>query len=245
MMLVFGFWQAIKPAYRQFLSKGERTQAVNVSVSERIEWLAQVMSEVDVEMMIDGWRSGLQRLSYIEYFGHTMIVVPSQIPHTNGLLWKEALTYPLMPRIFFPNKPAIEDSTRTNAYSGMQVATAEEGTSISIGYVGESYIDFGRWGMFVPIFLLGLLVGWCYEYVRRKAPHPLLGSALASCLILSKVIHLEYSNLSLVGGLLSAFLGTVALLHLFGNHAWSWLTGGGERKENAESLNAKTLKNTE
>ena len=91
--------------------------------------------------------------------------------------------HPLMPRLFFPNKPAINDSDRTSAYSGVWVANVDQGTSISIGYMGESYIDFGRWGMFIPVFLWGWLVGGCFDYLRRKAPHPLLGIALASCLL--------------------------------------------------------------
>ena len=224
-LLVFaGFWQAIKVPYRDFLSQGERAQVVNVSVSERIAWLREAVFEVDREAMATGGSEGLKRLGYVEYFGHALHAVPALIPHTDGLLWKEALLHPLMPRLLFPDKLAINDSDRTNAYTGMHVADEEQGTSISIGYVGESYIDFGRWGMFAVIYLWGWLAGWCYQFLRRHAPHPLLGSALGSCLLLSTVMLLETSNIKMTGSLLAGFLVTAVLMRFFGEGVWKWLT---------------------
>ena len=85
----------------------------------------------------------LDRLSYVDFFAVVLETVPSQLPHENGALWLDAITRPFMPRLFFPSKTVIDDSERTNYYTGLGVAGAEEGTSISLGYVAESYIDFG------------------------------------------------------------------------------------------------------
>ena len=229
MIFFLGFWQVIKNPYRSFLSRGERAQVVDVSLQERVEWLTTVVGMIDRDMVSTGWKAGLARISYVEYFGHSINVVPSIIPHTNGKLWKEAIMHPLMPRFLFPNKPSIDDSERTNAYTGVSVAGAEEGTSVSIGYIGESYIDFGMFGMFIPIFLWGLLIGKCSSLLRRKAPHPLFGSVLSSCLLISSVMLMESSNLKLVGGFLSAFLVSLVILHFFGRRLWAMI--GGELTE--------------
>ena len=54
-------------------------------------------------------------------------------------------------------------------YTGSRVAGTEEGTSIGIGYMAESYIDFGPIYMFVPILLLGVFYGLIYRYfIARK-----------------------------------------------------------------------------
>jgi hypothetical protein len=195
-----------------------------VSVPERISWLAGAIFEVNQDSFSDGLEDGLKRLGYVEYFGHSLHAVPTMIPHTHGKLWKEAVLHPLMPRLIFPNKPAINDSDRTNAYTGQRVADNEQGTSISIGYIGESYIDFGLWGMFPVIFLWGWLVGWCFQFLRQHAPHPLLGTVLASCLLMSTVMMLESSNIKMTGSLMAGFLVSAVLVHYFGVAAWRWLT---------------------
>jgi hypothetical protein len=210
-------------------------------VLERFEWLFTAVNAIDGEAMVIGAEEGLRRLGYVTYFGHCIQMVPAAIPHTNGKLWKEAFLNPLMPRIFFPDKGVFNDSDRTNAYSGIFIPGAERGVSISIGYMGESYIDFGPWGMFVPIFLWGWLVGWCFDFIRRKAPHPLMGSALASCLVMSTSMLLESSNLKMVGGLIAAFLVTAVLMHFLGKPAWRWLTFAppGNQRRNSRILPGK------
>ena len=146
-----------------------------------------------------------------------------------------------MPRLIFPNKPAINDSDRTNAYTGLQVADAAQGTSISIGYVGESYIDFGWWGMLPVIFVWGWVVGWCFQFLHNKAPHPLLGTALASCLLLSTVMLLETSNIKMTGSLMAGFIVTAALLRLFGKGVWDWLTSPPAGNSRPEPLAGSAL----
>src|SRR5690606_38780665 len=47
------------------------------------------------------------------------------------------------------------------------------------GYVTESYIDFGPFFMFVPLFLFGLVVGWVYSYIITRTYNQLLGYACA------------------------------------------------------------------
>ena len=224
LLAFIGFWQAIKGDYRKFLSQGERTQAVQVSVSDRVIWLVEAIPKVSFQKVNDGIEAGVKRLGYVRYFGHAMRTVPVRVSHTNGKLWKEAVMHPLMPRMFFPDKAEINDSDRTNTYTGLLVADASEGTSISIGYMGESYIDFGKLGMFIPVLVWGFILGKCYHWLRDRSVNPLLGVALGSSLLLSSALLLEASNIKMTGSLAAAFITTTVLNYFFGSRLWSLLS---------------------
>jgi len=67
-----------------------------------------------------------------------------------------------MPRMFFPEKKVLNDKQHLNKYTGLNIyGTA----SFSLGYIPESYIDFGYTFMWVPIFLLGFLIGKIYNNI--------------------------------------------------------------------------------
>ncbi len=226
LLLFLGFWQVVKGYYRSFMSEGEKAQVITVSVTDRMEWMGQAMNLVGFDNIQQGWQDGLRRLSYVDFFGYAIKTVPSAVKHTDGLLWREAIQHTLMPRFLFPNKAAIDDSLRTSAYCGMTVTGADEGTSISIGYMGESYIDFGSIGMFIPILLWGWGLGWCYGWLRKNTPHPLLGMACGTGLLVLTALLLETSNIKMLGGLIVAFLGLVIFVKLFARGFWYWLIYG-------------------
>ncbi len=226
LLLFLGFWQVVKGYYRSFMSDGQKAQVITVSVTDRMQWMGEAVNLVGFDNIQQGWQDGLRRLSYVDFFGYAIKTVPGAVKHTDGLLWREAIQHTLMPRILFPNKAAIDDSLRTSAYCGMTVTGADEGTSISIGYIGESYIDFGSIGMFVPILLWGVGLGWAYGWLRKKAPHPLLGVGTGTGLLVLTALLLETSNIKMFGGFVVALLGLAILLKLFGRGFWYWLIYG-------------------
>ena len=127
-----------------------------------------------------------------------------------------------MPRIFFADKSIIDDSERTNKYTGFAVAGAGQGTSISIGYMGESYIDFGEVGMMVPIFLLGLLYGSLYRWMlNSRGGRGILGMAIASG-VLFVGIFLESSITKLFGGLIVALLAGWLIVQFITPRFFPW-----------------------
>jgi hypothetical protein len=135
------------------------------------------------------------------------------MPHENGALFWDAVSRPVMPRLLFPDKEAIDDSVRTNHYTGGLSGTSE-GTSISLGYVAESYIDFGTIGMFPALFLVGLLFGRIYRgLLRWRASRGLLGMGLASA-VLTGGAALENSFTKTFGGVAVALLVAVLLAGL-------------------------------
>lgn len=206
-------WSAIKTDYRKFVSAGEG-QVVRVEFSDRMAKLGELVYELDNEDIGDATEAFLARLSYVDFFGVVLVNVPSARAHEAGALWQDAILRPFMPRLFFPNKARIDDSERTNYYTGLGVYGTDRGTSISIGYMAESYIDFGSVGMMLPIFVLGLGLGFFYRCMLRIDPRrALLGMALATATIL-EVTFFEMTNAKMVGALVVTIMASWLVLRI-------------------------------
>jgi len=167
-------WSTSKGKYRAYLTGGERTQAVvQTDQLKNISTLWEIIredfsSENFSESFKRGGQSLLYRVSYVEYFALALKQVPIFLPHENGQLLIDAFEHVLKPRILFPDKKQIYDSDLTSKYTGISFAGRDEGVSFSLGYVPESYIDFGPVYMFIPIFFFGLLFGWMYKTLLLK-----------------------------------------------------------------------------
>ena len=219
-------WQAVKVDYRPFLSHGELSQTVQVSPSERYGFLVERSLNLQAADLSRGLESGVDRLGYLEYLARAIQTVPSQVPFQDGRLWWEALFHLVTPRALFPDKLEINDSDRTNAFCGVRVSDAEQGTSISIGYAGESYIDFGPLLMFVPILLLGMFWGWGYRWLSTCSPEWPLGIAAGVVFVMSGALLFESSNIKILGGGVTALIAWTLLLRLGGGKMGQFLTGG-------------------
>lgn len=158
-------WSAVKIDYRNHLNSGTGQQVVNVSLNDAVRTLANMVLSVDSIQLAVGADRLVRRLTYVEFFGAAIIHVPAVQEHTEGKLWWDAVVQPFTPRLFFPDKPALDSSVQTTTYTGVRVSGREQGTQISIGYIGESYIDFGTWGMFFPLALYGAAAGYLYRKV--------------------------------------------------------------------------------
>lgn len=233
-LLVLGsVWTVVKPAYRAYLSGGSMGQTVVVDQGDQLSTLLSLVTDLDGDDVVAGLEPMFERLSYVDYFAYATDYVPTVREHEGGALWARSILHVLQPRLLFPDKPSLEsDSDVTARYTGLYVA--DEGTSISIGYMGESYIDFGRVGMFVPIFLIGTLWGFLYVYFMQRARYALVGYAFATAL-LTYAYQFEMAGIKLFGGVLSRFVVLALLLHFLQNTLERWL-GGGDDEESAGVL---------
>lgn len=201
-------WSAIKEDYRDFLNQGSKTQEVLVPVPERIDKLQELLGGLSDEGFFRGVDALISRVGYVTYFALTIGNVPDHLPYEKGRLWFDAVKHVFMPRVLFPGKGIIDDSARTTYYTGVLVAGMEQGASISIGYMGESYIDFGPFGMFAPIFLLGLLYGYIYRLFVKYARYKVIGFAAATSVLLFSAYNFETSNVKILGGMLACAIIT-------------------------------------
>lgn len=201
-------WTGVKTDYRAFLNQGSGEQIVAVPVGDRLEKLAELVSDLDGEKLVNSTEKLMRRLTYVHYLGESIRTVPSHIPHENGKLWWEAVQNAAVPRFINPSKAILDDTLRTMYYTGEWIIGADLGTSVSLGYVAESYIDFGPVLMMIPLFLWGLLVGWAYRFLVVRSRHPFFGYACATVPIFFNASLLELSNAKMLAGLI---LGTLVL----------------------------------
>jgi hypothetical protein len=226
-------WTAVKSDYREFLNQGFQSQEVLVPVEDRVGKLQDLLNGFDAQELAEGFQTMILRVSYVQFFALTMKNVPANIPYEDGALWVGAVKHVLTPRILFPNKPAIDDSERTSLYTGLTVAGAEQGTSIGIGYFGESYIDFGPVFMFLPILLVGIFYGTIYRCFVIRARYKLLGGAVVTSILVFNGSAIETSNIKVLGSGLAELAVLSAFYFTIGPWLMRWLSN---RDESAPTL---------
>jgi hypothetical protein len=140
--------------------------------------------------------------------------VPSVVPYQDGANWWESITFALTPRYFNPDKPMYEASKKATKYTGISYLGSAQGVSFSLGYFADSYVDFGYFGMFIPLFFLGLLYASSYYYfLRHSSTNFIFNYAVVGALFM-EFSALEMDSTYLTGRLFSDLL-TFFMLRLF------------------------------
>jgi hypothetical protein len=154
----------------------------------------------------------VERISYVTFFSRVLDYVPRVQPHTNGELLRMATVNAVTPRVLFPDKPELpSDSVYTRRFTGIRVP--EEGTSISIGYMAEFYVDWGITGMFVMVFLYGSYMGLAHRALRAWVrPRFLINPALITALM--SVYQFEHQFIKTFGALNLAVIVTLGMVFL-------------------------------
>jgi len=173
-------WMGIRSAYR---SEIDSRQLTNSRV-ERLGRVGELSSEwlnTDSRTLLEDVDGLVDRLWVIYYPALAVSRVPEVVPHENGAILRAALTHLVTPRILFPGKgKLVSDSDLVRKYSGVLVASTDQGTSIAFGYAAESYVDFGLPWMFVPSLLFGVFMGGAYRLVFVVIRNRELSTGLAS-----------------------------------------------------------------
>lgn len=176
----------------------------------------------------------LSRLSSSHgYFSRVLVNVPDQVPHEGGALTWRAFRHVLMPRILFPEKENLGgDSWLVRRYAGVHVAGDESYTSVGLGYMAEFYIDYGAPGMFVALFLLGMLVGMIQRLFRRISPSGYIADAAVAGLLLQHFIGYGSHFTKMLGGLLQSTLIFAVIMLTTGHWLHGYLKSPSSRRTN-------------
>jgi hypothetical protein len=216
-VLVISFaivWTAVKVDYRAFVSGGQAAQIITVDYVTRIAKLYELAAALDMEALTNAVDQFLRRLTYVEYFGVVLTYVPANVPHTLGAIFWDAIARPFLPRLLFVDKDVIDDTERTNLFTG-GLGGSSEGVSISLGYIAEAYIDFGPYIMFAALLGIGLFYGLVYRVLLRwRRSSGLLGMAMATA-VLASVGPMENSFTKVFGGIVVSLViawGTIVFL---------------------------------
>lgn len=163
LVLFFSFWSYVKGDYREFLNQGTSQQKQVVSNSQALGFIFDEITDFNVEGLREGTSIFLKRLQYMERYSEVYSRVPSVIQFQEGKELRETITFLFVPRFLNPSKGIKDASEKTSYYTGQRFANAYQGTSISMGYFCDLYIDFGLYGMIIPLLLIATLLGVLYQ----------------------------------------------------------------------------------
>jgi hypothetical protein len=118
----------------------------------------------------------LGRLSLLQQTANMMESTPERVPYQNGRLYSYMLVT-FVPRVFWPDKPSVNDANRWYqvAYR-LTMPNNLNGVSIAVGYLPESYINFGWFGPPLVMFCMGILLGLFDKIFLRRGSGLLLNS---------------------------------------------------------------------
>lgn len=220
-ILVSGvLWEgAVKPVWRWAGVEGnpvERTQAFFEISSEAVRELE----------FSEGVQALISRVESTGQFALVLRRVPEVIPHEHGALLRRTVEHVTMPRLIFPDKAALNATDLATKYADLKI---REGTSVGIGYMAEFYVDFGSFGMFIPMFFYGLLIGGIYTLIARGSGSFALFSGGAIVIFIDHFTSYEGEFAKLVGGLIMSTVIFLLIVHFAGPTLHRWI----QRREEA------------
>ena len=174
LFVFLSFWSYIKGDYRAYINAGTTDQSVYVSNTQALSFIAARAVNFTPADIIEGGKILLSRMQYMERYSEVYARVPSIIPHTNGQELKESVMFILVPRILNPNKGIKDASDKTVLYTGKEFANASAGTSISMGYFCDLYIDFGLFLMTIPLLLMAYGMAYIPLYILERKGYNVL-----------------------------------------------------------------------
>jgi hypothetical protein len=206
LLVIMLTWTAIKGGYREFLNKGTRQQVITVERSQAINKMSDQINNLSWRKYEQAIFVALYRIQYIYNFALSMDRVPSKIPYQNGEVWADNIGFVITPRFLFPDKKIYNASEKANKFTGKNYAGLKEGSSFSLGYFADSYVDFGPIGMFIPLLFIAIFVGFIYRvFYKMYSLNALLRFAIIN-VCLYNFISFEADGLFLFGRLLTTFL---------------------------------------
>jgi hypothetical protein len=199
-------WTAIKGEYRNYLNQGTKQQLVEVSRSDAFENILSQLKNLSWKKYEFAIGLFFYRLQYIYHMAVVMDRVPDIMPYEYGTVWWGNVSYVFMPRLFFPDKPTFDATIKTNKYTGLHYSGYKQGSSFSLGYFVDGYIDFGYIGMFVPLILIGLFIVIIYRMLYKQKKLSVLFRFASINVCLYPFFAFESDGLYLFGRLLLLFL---------------------------------------
>lgn len=161
--------QTIKKEYRDATWTGKRQSGIGL-----FKELAEKERQGDDDPFASskGVVNTVGRLNQGWHLGMVLNWVPRKEAFSNGEDFLGDIVGTMLPRIFFSEKKVIGSQDKFQKYTGHKLIGS---TSMTIGVLGDFYINFGRWGAFIGLFIFGAIVSrLLYLFIRNHVlPDPI------------------------------------------------------------------------
>lgn len=161
--------QSIKDEYRFYTYKGKKESGIGTLT----ELVIKKQEKEDAPFTESaGVINTVGRLNQGWHVAKVMKHVPSKVPFANGEDFLSDLQGVLLPRILFPEKKLTGDHSKFEHYTGHKL---HNNTSMTVGVLGDFYINFGPTGALVGLFVFGAFMARCLYWFNKRfvIPHPI------------------------------------------------------------------------
>jgi hypothetical protein len=219
------FWTSVKMEYRQLATGSDDSQAITASLGDRLGYLGSRALSPDSIDWSEASYLLLIRFAYVDIFGSVITVQEASPEPTLMRQWSEGLSHVLQPRFLFPNKAALSDTeVYVRLAKGDPNAEIRQGTSISVGYMGENFADLGFPGMLLGVGAIGLLAGTIYRFfMTRKIPQMVKEGTLLVLVYSIGRDGVEISMPKILGALMTSTIVYLLLVKFAFPRVLAWL----------------------
>ena len=159
-------YQGIKAEYREVVWKQE------LSTDQKVALLGSLMNAETFTAAfsadLKNNESLIQTMHRLNQGWQTSKVydhVPEKVEYQNGKEFINDVMSSFLPRLFWLNKRVVNDYKRFNYYTGYSL---NKDTSMSMGVIGDFYINFGVIGTVIALFLFGHFIARIKRYFLKK-----------------------------------------------------------------------------
>ncbi|NOT76613.1 MAG: hypothetical protein HOP08_16915 [Cyclobacteriaceae bacterium] len=162
--------QGSKSEYRKATWTGKKETGLN-TFSELAA--AKNLKNADAPFIeSDGVVKTVGRLTQGWHFGLTMRWVPRREPWSDGKEMVSDIASSLLPRVLFSDKKLAATQDKFRKYTGYKLRNS---TSMTIGVLGDFYVNFGPAGSLIMLFIYGVVIAKFLQFfiTRFVIPDPI------------------------------------------------------------------------
>ena len=143
--------QSVKKDYKKLVFRGRAEAGI-----ETLAELAILKQQNEKKDFADSYAvvSTIGRLNQGWHVSKVMNHVPLKVPFARGQEMLSDVGAALLPRFLFPDKKIAGDRAKFRYYTGHKLRRA----SMTVGVLGDFYLNFGAFGAFVGLFAFGTLM---------------------------------------------------------------------------------------
>ncbi len=183
--------------------KGEyRGIAWSANAPETVLGRAQLFANIAVEgaftkdtFFRDSFQTVVSRIDMLTTFSAVLYLTPNIVPYWEGETYKSTM-WALIPRVLYPDKPVKILGQDFGHRYGL-LGHRDVSTSYNFPQVVEFYANFGPWGVFAGMFLVGMIFKGLYCTLCH--PEAGEGGVLLSILVFVRLLNVD-SDFSIVFG---------------------------------------------
>ncbi|GHN02863.1 hypothetical protein WSM22_43520 [Cytophagales bacterium WSM2-2] len=155
--------QSVKDEYRKATWRGKQEAGLplfsDLVEKKRVKDADNPFAETDgvvrtIGRLTEGWHLGL-----------VLKHVPKREDYAYGKEIQGDIISSILPRLLVEDKKSVNSQEKFYKYTGHKLRGS---TSMSIGLIGDFYVNFGRWGSYISLFVFGLLISKMIQLFTTK-----------------------------------------------------------------------------